>query len=64
MYKGMGTEFLNLGKLVRKDILKIYDPDLSRDKKRKMLANPKFGGGIFSLLLSTVLPLLVSAFVI
>ena len=50
-------------KLVRKHIVKICDPDLSRDDKRKMLANLKVGGGIFSLLLSTVLPLLVSAYV-
>ena len=37
-----------LTKLVRKDMLKICDPDLSRDEKRKMLANPQVAGGIFS----------------
>ena len=37
-----------LTKLVRKDMLKICDPDLSRDEKRKMLANLQAVGGIFS----------------
>ena len=62
MYKGAGTEFQKFSKLVRKDMVRICDPDLSRDEKRKMLVNPKVRGGIFSLLLSTVLPLLVSAY--
>ena len=52
-----------LTKLVRKGMVRICDPDLSRSEKRKMLVNPKVGGRIFNLLLGTVLPLLVSAYV-
>ena len=47
----------------RKYIVKICDPDLSRDEKRKILADPWVGGEIFSLLFGNVLPLLVSAYV-
>ena len=50
-------------KLVRKEILKLCDPDVSRDEKRKILSHQQKGGGIFSLLLGTVLPALISAFV-
>ena len=42
---------------------KIIDPDVSRSEKRKILSSEQKGGGIFSLLLGTVLPALVSAFV-
>ena len=50
-------------KLVRKEMSKICDPDVSRDEKRKMLADPHVRGEIFSLLLGSVLPALVSTFV-
>ena len=59
--KRRGSEIL--AKLVRKDMKKIIDPDVSRGEKRKILSNLQKGGGIFSLLLGTVLPALVSAFV-
>ena len=59
--KGRGSEIL--AKLVRKDMKKIIDPDVSRGEKRKILSHQQKGGGIFSLLLGTVLPALVSAFV-
>ena len=49
--------------MVRKDMKKIIDPDVSRDEKRKILSHQQKGGGIFSLLLATVLPALVSEFV-
>ena len=52
-----------LAKMVRKDMKKIIDPDVSRDEKRKILSHQQKGGGIFSLLLGTVLPALESAFV-
>ena len=52
-----------LAKLVRKDMKKIIDPNVSRGEKRKILSHEQKGGGIFSLLLGTVLPALVSAFV-
>ena len=42
---------------------KIIDPDVSRDEKRKILSHQQKGSGIFSLLLGTVLPALISAFV-
>merc|ERR1712243_490007 len=45
--KGGGSEIL--AKMVRKDIKKIIDPDVSRDEKRKILFNKQRGGGIFSL---------------
>ena len=56
-----GTEILK--KLVRKDMNKIIDPNVSRNEKRKILSNQQKGDGIFSLLLGIVLPALVSAFV-
>ena len=59
--KPMENEILT--KLVRKDMVRICDPDLSRREKRKMLADPRVGGRIFSLLLDSVLPLFVSAYV-
>ena len=43
--------------------MKIIDPDVSRNEKRKILSHQQKGGGIFSLLLGIVLPALVSAFV-
>ena len=60
--KRRGSEIL--AKLVRKDMKKIIDPDVSRGEKRKILSSQQKGGRIFSLLLGTVLPALVSAFVI
>ena len=59
--KRRGSEIL--AKLVRKDMKKIIDPDVSRSEKRKILSSQQKGGGIFSLLLGTVLPAIVSAFV-
>ena len=59
--KGRGNEIL--AKMVRKDMKKIIDPDVSRDEKRKILSHQQKGSGIFSLLLGTVLPALISAFV-
>ena len=59
--KRRGSEIL--AKLVRKDMKKIIDPDVSRSEKRKILSSQQKGGGIFSLLLGTVLPALVYAFV-
>ena len=56
-----GTEIIE--ELVRKKMLKICDPVVSRSEKRKMLADLHVGGGIFNLLLGIVLPLLVSAYV-
>ena len=52
-----------LANLVRKDMKKIIDPDVSRSEKRKILSSQQKGAGIFSLLLGTVLPAIVSAFV-
>merc|ERR1712081_122971 len=59
--KGRGNKILV--KMVRKDMKKIIDPDVSRDEKRKILSNQQKGSGIFSLLLGTILPALISAFV-
>ena len=59
--KGRGNEIL--AKMVRKHMRKIIDPDVSRDEKRKILSHQQKGSGIFSLLLGTVLPALISAFV-
>ena len=59
--KDRGSEILS--KMVRKDMKKIIDPDVSRDEKRKILSHQQKGSGIFSLLLGTVLPALISAFV-
>ena len=57
--KRRGSEIL--AKLVRKDMKKIIDPDVSRSEKRKILSSQQKGAGIFSLLLGTVLPAIVSA---
>ena len=57
--KRRGSEIL--AKLVRKDMKKIIDPDVSRNEIRKILSHQQKGGGIFSLLLGMVLPALVSA---
>ena len=59
--KGRGNEIL--AKMVRKEMKKIIDHDVSRDEKRKILSHQQKGSGIFSLLLGTVLPALISAFV-
>ena len=59
--KDRGSEIL--AKMVRKYMKKIIDPDVSRDEKRKILSHQQKGSGIFSLLLGTVLPALISAFV-
>merc|ERR1711954_95227 len=59
--KGRGNEIL--AKMVRKHMRKIIDPDVSRDEKRKILSHQQKGSGIFSLLLGTVLPAIISAFV-
>ena len=56
-----GTEILV--DLVRKDMKKIIDHDVSRNEKTKMLSNQQEGARIFSLLFGTVLPALVSEFV-
>ena len=50
-----------LAKLIRKDMKRIIDPDVSRNEIRKILSHQQKGGRIFSLLLGTVLPALVSA---
>ena len=42
---------------------KIIDPYVSRNEIRKILSHQQKGSGIFSLLLGTVLPALISAFV-
>merc|ERR1712081_1043 len=52
--KGRGNEIL--AKMVRKNMKKIIDPDVSRDEKRKILSHQQKGSGIFSLLLGTVSP--------
>ena len=52
-----------LAKLIRKDMKRIIDPDVSRNEIRKILSHRQKGGRIFSLLLGTVLLALVSAFV-
>ena len=57
--KRRGSEIL--ANLVRKDMKKIIDPDVSRSEKRKILSSQQKGAGIFSLLLGTVLPAIVSA---
>ena len=59
--KRRGSEILAI--MVRKYMKKIIDPDVSRDEKRKILSHQQKGGGIFSLLVGTVLPALISAFV-
>ena len=59
--KRRGSEIL--AKMVRKDMKKIIDPHVCRCEKRKILSHKQKGGGIFSLLLGTVLPALISAFV-
>jgi len=45
----------------KKDIRLFSNPETSLARKRKILANPQTGGGIFSILLSTVIPALVAA---
>ena len=55
--KRRGIEIL--AKLVRKDMKKMIDPDVSSDEKRKISSHQQKGGGSFSLLLGMVLPALV-----
>ena len=57
-----GTEIL--AKLVRIDMKKIIDPDVSRNEKRKILSSQQKGSRIFLFILVTVLPALVSSFAI
>lgn len=45
----------------KKDIRLFSKPETSLARKRKILGNPQIGGGIFSILLSTVIPALVAA---
>ena len=59
--KRRGSEIL--AKLVRKDMKRIIDPDVSRNEIRKILSHQQKGGRIFSLSLGTVLPALLSIFV-
>ena len=47
----------------RRNILKLADYRETVGEKRKILAKPQVGYGIFSLLAGTILPALVSAFV-
>ena len=45
-----------------RDILKLADYRETVGEKRKILAKPQVGHGIFTLLAGTILPALVSAF--
>ena len=51
--KRRGSEIL--AKLVRKDMKKMIDPDVSRNDKRKFLSNQQKVNAIFSLLLNYAL---------
>ena len=43
----------------RVDVRKFIDPKVSVKEKRKLLTKPQFGNGIFSLLSSAILPVLI-----
>ena len=49
-----------LSKPIRKDVMKICDPNMSTVEKREVLSNPQNGNGIFTLLAGAVLPALIS----
>ena len=48
---------------IKKEINIISNEKASVKKKREILSDPQFGEGIFTLLASTILPALISAFV-
>jgi hypothetical protein len=48
---------------VRFDIRKLSDPKVAVKAKREILSNQQVGGGIFTILATTVLPALISALV-
>ena len=51
---------LILLKPIKKEFEKVMDPDVSIKEKRKVLSKPQVGYGIFTLLVSTILPKLIS----
>ena len=48
---------------IKKEIISLTNSRASIKKKREILADPQVGKGIFTVLASTVLPALISAFV-
>ena len=52
-----------LNSLGRRNIMRLADYRETVGEKRKILAKPQVGYGIFTLLAGTILPALVSAFV-
>ena len=46
---------------IKKEFTAISRPKTSRRKRRQLLQNPQVGSGIFTILASTVLPILISA---
>ena len=47
---------------IKKEFVKVMDPDVSITEKREILSKPQVGQGIFTLLASTVSPALISLF--
>ena len=48
-------------KPLAKDVRKLASPSTTLLRKRKLLANQQIGGGIFTILASTIIPALLSA---
>ena len=46
---------------IKKEFIAISRPKTSRRKRRELLKNPQVGSGVFTILASTVLPILISA---
>ena len=59
--RGKETDLMLL-KPIKKEFVKVMDPDVSIIEKREILSKPQVGHGIFTLLASTVLPALISLF--
>ena len=50
-------------KPMAKDVRKLASPTTSLLRKRKLLSNQQVGGGIFTIIASTIIPALLSAIV-
>ena len=50
-------------KTMAKDVRKLASPTTSLLRKRKLLSNQQVGGGIFTIIASTIIPALLSAIV-
>ena len=48
---------------IRHEVRELADSETSAERKRELLSDPQVGGGVFTILASTILPALISALI-